>query len=71
MPDVDPYPILSHSDMGMDMSSMNHDVSAMKGMDHSRMSMGKMAGSPPMGSGQAGYGSKLPQPHVPTEFGPH
>ena len=78
LPGLDPYPILSHSDMGMgmssmghDMSSMNHDMSAMRGMDHSKMSLEKMPGSPRLGSGKAGYGSKLHQPHVPTEFGPH
>lgn len=51
-PDLDPLPILSHSDMGMDMNNMDHsghDMSAMegsmskdkpmdmKGMDHSKM----------------------------------
>ncbi|MCH8227059.1 MAG: copper resistance system multicopper oxidase [Proteobacteria bacterium] len=85
IPDLDGQPILSHSDMGMDMSAMghdmssmgndmsymDHDMSSMKGMDHSKMSMGRNAGSLPMGSGPAGFGSKLSQPHVPTEFGPH
>ncbi len=85
VPELDDQPILSHSDMGMnmasmghdmssmggDMSSMNHDMSSMKGMDHSKMSMGNMAANLPMGSGPAGFGSQLPQPHVPTEFGPH
>ena len=109
IPDLDGQPILSHSDMGMDMSSMGHDMSAMshdmssmgndmsymdhgmssmkgmdhgkmsmdhdmssmKGMDHSKMSMGRNAESPSMGSGRAGFGSKLSQLHVPTEFGPH
>ncbi|MBU3015621.1 copper resistance system multicopper oxidase [Poseidonibacter lekithochrous] len=46
-PSLDPLPILSHSDMGMDMSNMDHsghDMSSMKGsmskdkpMDHSMM----------------------------------
>ena len=85
IPDLDGQPILSHSDMGMDMSAMghdmssmgndrsymDHDMSSMKGMDHSKMSMGRNAESPSMGSGRAGFGSKLSQLHVPTEFGPH
>ncbi len=85
VPDLDGQPILGHSDIGMDMSamghdmssmgndmsSMDHDMSTMKAMDHSKMSMGRKTGSLPMGSGAAGFGSKLSQPHVPTEFGPH
>jgi len=85
VPVLDDQPILSHRDMGMDRSSMGHDMSAMghgmsstghdmssmKGMDHSKMAMGRNAESPPMGSGAAGFGSKLTQPHAPTEFGPH
>jgi len=85
VPDVDGQPVLTHTDMGMDMSSMghdmssmgndqagmDHDMSSMKGMDHSKMSMGGKADRLSIGSGPAGYGSKLPQPHVATEFGPH
>ncbi len=98
VPALDGQPILSHSDMGMNMASMghdmssmgndmssmkgmghdmssmkgmDHDMSSMKGMDHSKMSMGGKADNMPMGSGPAGYGSSLPQPHVATEYGPH
>ena len=98
VPEVDGQPVLTHTDMGMDMASMgndtssmgndtssmqgmdhdmssmqgmNHDMSSMKGMDHSKMSMGKKADNLPIGSGPAGYGSNLPQTHVPTEYGPH
>ncbi|MCT8988082.1 copper resistance system multicopper oxidase [Shewanella phaeophyticola] len=35
IPPMDPRPVLSHSDMGMDMSGMD-----MSGMDHSKMDMG-------------------------------
>ncbi len=45
VPDFDPYPLLTHQDMGMDMSSMagmGHDMSSMQGMggmDHDMSSM--------------------------------
>ena len=48
IPAMDALPILTHSDMGMDMSSMNHagmDMggnAAMKNMDHSKMNMSGM-----------------------------
>lgn len=48
IPAMDALPILTHSDMGMDMSSMNHagmDMggnTAMKNMDHSKMNMSGM-----------------------------
>ena len=84
VPELDPYPVLAHADMGMSMESMGHDMSAMSGdtggMDHSKMSMKgmdhskmSMKGRPKlltMGAGPAGYGSKLAQVHVATEFGP-
>jgi len=42
VPEMDPAPILTHGDMGMDMSmmdhgAMGHDMGGMKGMDHSTM----------------------------------
>ena len=42
VPEMDPAPILTHGDMGMDMSmmdhgAMGHDMGGMKGMDHSKM----------------------------------
>ncbi|PKG77580.1 copper oxidase [Shewanella sp. Actino-trap-3] len=44
IPKMDPAPILGHSDMGMDMSGMDHskmamDAGDMQGMDHSEMAM--------------------------------
>ncbi len=68
VPELDAQPILEHGDMGMDMGGMGHDMSA---MDHSKMSMPDDTGLAVMGSGLAGFGSKLPQPHVATEFGPN
>ncbi len=51
VPELDPAPILTHGDMGMDMSmmdhgAMGHDMGGMKGMDHSKMGhdMGGMNG---------------------------
>ena len=45
IPPMDPRPVLGHSDMGMDMSDMDHskmDMGAgdMSGMDHNKMDMG-------------------------------
>jgi CopA family copper-resistance protein len=45
IPQMDPRPVLGHSDMGMDMSGMDHSkmamaASDMQGMDHSKMAMG-------------------------------
>jgi CopA family copper-resistance protein len=44
IPQMDPRPVLGHSDMGMDMSGMDHSkmdmgASDMQGMDHSKMAM--------------------------------
>jgi len=41
VPPMDPVPNLTHTDMGMDMSSMGHDMGGMNmaGMDHSKMQM--------------------------------
>ena len=85
VPALDDHPVLTHGDMGMSMASMGHDMSAMnndtpavdhskmsmKGMDHSKMSMSGSTDKVSMGNGSAGFGSKLAQPHVSTEFGPH
>lgn len=55
LPELDPYPILSHQDMGMDMSSMSGDMDmggkthamppskGMTGMDHSKHGMTEAA----------------------------
>ncbi|BAO44475.1 copper resistance system multicopper oxidase [Thiolapillus brandeum] len=47
VPPMDPVPNLTHTDMGMDMSAMGHNMHGMggmdmKGMDHSKMAMGGM-----------------------------
>ncbi len=60
---------MQHGGMKMDhdMSGMQHG--GMK-MDHG-MQHGGMKQRLPMGSGPAGYGSKRPVVHAPTEYGPH
>ncbi|MFV2059978.1 MAG: copper resistance system multicopper oxidase [Gammaproteobacteria bacterium] len=83
LPKMDAAPLLTHNDMGMDMSSMagmdnasmGHDMANMDGMDHSKMSgMSGMDHStmskPKIGSGIAGYGSKQKVVHGESEFGP-
>ncbi|VAW92006.1 Multicopper oxidase [hydrothermal vent metagenome] len=75
VPSMDAAPLLSHRDMGMDMSAMggehagmkgmNGDSSGMQGMDHSKMA------KPKMGSGKAGFGTSQKVVHVESEFGPH
>lgn len=78
LPELDPVPVLTMSDMGMDPSRMNH--SSMQGdmmMDMSEHSGHTMDHSMPMsdktimGTGLAGFGSALPVTHQKTEFGPH
>jgi len=47
IPAMDPAPTLTHQDMGMDMSGMDHsghDMSNMEGMDHSNHDMSNMEG---------------------------
>lgn len=72
-PPMDPAPVLTHADMGMDMSTMHH-----AGMDHAAMghtmpvddhSMHQMP--PRMGSGKAGFGSRAELVHAKSEYGPH
>ncbi|GMR18225.1 MAG: copper resistance system multicopper oxidase [Gammaproteobacteria bacterium] len=80
VPKMDPAPILTHGDMGMNMANMDHgsmghdmsgggmagmDHSKMKGMEHSKMNM------PKIGSGKAGYGTSRKLTHVDSEYGPH
>jgi len=83
VPELDAAPLLTHGDMGMDMSKMGHNMSAMSddmdhskmghgmdnmsAMDHSKMGMAK----PKIGSGLAGYGSSKKIVHPDSEFGPH
>ncbi len=83
VPELDPYPLLSHRDMGMDMSSMSggmgemegpsHDMSQMKTPPAMDSTMPEMAGSMTGMSmfGAAGEGSKAETIHAATEFGPH
>jgi CopA family copper-resistance protein len=77
VPELDAVANLSHSDMGMDMSGMDHgsmDMSKpMAGMDHSKMDMSKpMAG---MDHSKMDMGAvsvmKSMVDHADTEFGPH
>jgi len=81
IPDMDPSPILSHGDMGMDHSSMNHAGMNHAGMNHAGMdhsmhhgmgdAMSSMANKPAMGSGLAGFGSNQTIQHAESEYGPH
>lgn len=73
LPELDPVPILTMADMGMEHGTMADmpmmDMSEHMGhqMDHSmHMNM-----APQMGSGKAGYGSDRPTIHKEAEFGPH
>lgn len=77
VPEFDPYPVLTHQDMGMDMSSMSIPMGDMK-MDMSSMSdsmgemdhdNGKMKTMVNM-HGTAGMGGNTEIVHVETEFGP-
>jgi len=70
VPPMDPAPLLSHGDMGMDMSMMDHG--SMGGMDHSKMDHSTMQmPSSKMGSGKAGFGSHQKVVHTQSEYGPH
>ena len=54
VPEMDAAPLLTHGDMGMDMSSMSgmdHSGHNMGGMDHSKMDMGKKVSKPAMKCG--------------------
>jgi len=63
LPELDPSPILTMADMGM-----NHGVMTdMPMMDHSM----HMATASQMGTGKAGYGSNMPILHNESELGPH
>jgi len=75
LPELDPVPILTMADMGMDHSAMSDDMMmdmpehSGHQMDHSmHMAMDKTTF---MGTGLAGFGSALPITHQKTEFGPH
>ncbi len=67
VPEMDPYPLLTHQDMGMKMDMGNASTET----SHNMMQMGSMAGmdSKPM-RGPAGHGSDSKIIHAATEFGP-
>ncbi len=69
VPELDPYPILSHQDMGMAMSDMA-GKQTMPGMATAQPKTGEtMAGMPMRGA--AGQGSNAEIVHAASEFGPH
>lgn len=72
VPELDPYPILTHTDMGMAMAGMNHagmdDGHGMGAMDHGAM---KGHNHTMTMRGPAGMGSPAEVIHAGTEFGPH
>ncbi len=70
VPKMDPYPLLSHQDVGMKMD-MNMGKTS-KESSHHMMQMGSMTGmeTKPM-RGPAGHGSDSKIIHAATEFGPH
>ncbi|MDC9726110.1 MAG: copper resistance system multicopper oxidase [Gammaproteobacteria bacterium] len=68
LPELDPSPVLTMADMGMDHGAMM-DMSS--DMDHQMDHSMHMAMATQMGSGKAGYGSDMPVAHKETEFGPH
>jgi CopA family copper-resistance protein len=78
VPDYDPYPILTMTDMGMDMAGMEamdgmESMKGMKGMaGMSGMNHATMQGSEKRktGRGPAGTGSDAPIVHAESEFGP-
>ena len=77
VPELDAVANLSHSDMGMDMSGMDHgsmDMSKpMAGMDHSKMDMSKPMAGMDHSKMDMGAGSVMKSmvDHADTEFGPH
>ena len=86
VPEMDPYPLLTHQDMGMDMSnmsgmdmsSMEDDTKVINTMAHSMPNMPGMSDSKQQTAGMAmdmrgapGHGSKSENVHAKTEFGPH
>ena len=79
VPKMDPYPLLTHQDMGMDMSSMSG--MDMGSMENNTKETDTMTNMPGLGdskqqmamdmSGTPGHGSKAKIVHAKTEFGPH
>jgi CopA family copper-resistance protein len=76
IPDMDPAPILTHRDMGMDHSAhaMGNDDHTMHSMHHGNHHSGHHGmhhQKPEMGAGMAGFGSAKTIYHQPSEYGPH
>ena len=67
LPELDPVPVLTMADMGMNHEMMDMSDHGGHQMDHSM----PMAKESIMGTGLAGFGSALPVNHQKTEFGPH
>lgn len=83
VPPLDPVPVLTHADMGMayDGGHARHAAPGltseqgghvmMEGMEHGQHDTSfMMPSAPPMGSGQAGFGSRRTVQHPPGERGP-
>ncbi len=78
VPDYDPYPILTMTDMGMDMAGTTGKDGGLA-MPHTQQAMGRMdtmassrdgTARDRTARGPAGTGSDAPVVHVATEFGP-
>jgi len=59
VPEFDPYPILTHQDMGMDMSTMSHDMDDKGGMTDNMANGHDMHGMKPGGHTMAGTVSAM------------
>lgn len=78
VPDFDPYPILTHKDMGMDMSKMSGmdgmggGKKGMSGMEHKGLAEPVMNSSMKKMNmrGPSGFGSETKVVHRATEYGP-
>ncbi len=68
VPEFDPYPILSHQDMGMAMGEMTK-MEGMKATQTNEKTSAQMAKMPMQN--RAGQGSNAKIIHAATEFGPH
>lgn len=69
VPEMDPYPLLTHQDMGMKMDMNMGKASTESG--HHMMQMNGMSGMETQMRGPAGHGSDSKIIHAATEFGPH
>ncbi len=64
VPVMDPPPVLTHLDMGMQHTGMDHAMT-----DHAAMNHSQHAAHSPKGPAPAGFGSKAAIIHSPDEFG--